>query len=249
METVSLMTNSLEKDMYDIKAEDLKKSYGNFDALRGVDLHVKRGEFFTLFGPNGAGKTTLIKLLATLTDSTSGDLSVFGFDVKKEVNNIRSVIGVISHDPYLYETLTAFENIKFFGELYGLTDVDNRARFVIKQVGLESRTHDLVRTFSRGMKQRLTVARALVHEPKILLLDEPYTGLDQHGAQIFGEMLSELKNQNRTILMTTHNIDEGLDLSDTVGILAKGKIIFDSPTSQIDPTNFKDLYISKVEES
>ncbi|MGB2691150.1 MAG: ABC transporter ATP-binding protein [Thermodesulfobacteriota bacterium] len=243
------MTNSLEKQEFDIQADQLKKSYGNFDALRGVNLVVGKGEFYTLFGPNGAGKTTLIKLLATLTDPTSGNLSVFGFDAKKDVQKIRSILGVISHDPYLYETLTAFENIKFFGELYGLTDIDNRACSVIKQVGLESRAHDLVRTFSRGMKQRLTVARAIVHEPKILLLDEPYTGLDQHGAQIFGDMLSELKNQNRTILMTTHNIDEGLGLSDRVGILAKGKIVFDSSTTQIDPANFKNLYISKVEES
>jgi len=243
------MNNSLEKQDFDIKAEDLKKSYGNFEALKGVDLSIKNGEFYTLFGPNGAGKTTLIKLLATLTDPTSGKLSILGIDAKKDVQKIRSTIGVISHDPYLYETLTAFENIKFFGELYGITDINERAQYVIKQVGLESRSSDLVRTFSRGMKQRLTVARAIVHEPKILLLDEPYTGLDQHGAQIFGEMLSQLKKQNRTIIMTTHNIDEGLDLSDRVGILAKGKIVYDSPTSQTDPINFKDLYISKVEKN
>jgi ABC-type multidrug transport system ATPase subunit len=242
------MTISEENVQYDIQAEGLKKSFGNFDALCGVDLHVKRGEFMTLFGPNGAGKTTLIKLLATLTSPTSGTLSVYGYDVRKDVNNIRSVIGVISHDPYLYDNLSAFENIKFFGTLYGLDDVDNRARSVIKQVGLERRMNDLVRTFSRGMKQRLTVARAIVHEPKILLLDEPYTGLDQHGAQIFGEMLSNLKSQRRTILMTTHNIDEGLDLSDRIGILAKGKIVLDCSKTEIQRSGFKDLYISKVEQ-
>ncbi|TDI90558.1 MAG: ABC transporter ATP-binding protein [Candidatus Dadabacteria bacterium] len=242
------MTISAENVQYDIQAEGLKKSFGNFDALRGIDLRVKRGEFMTLFGPNGAGKTTLIKLLATLTSPTSGTLSVYGYDVRKDVNNIRSVIGVISHDPYLYDNLSAFENIKFFGTLYGLDDVDNRARSVIKQVGLEKRMNDLVRTFSRGMKQRLTVARAIVHEPKILLLDEPYTGLDQHGAQIFGEMLSDLKSQRRTILMTTHNIDEGLDLSDRIGILAKGKIVLDCSKTEIQRSGFKDLYISKVEQ-
>ncbi len=242
------MTISEENVQYDIQAEGVKKSFGNFDALRGVDLHVKRGEFMTLFGPNGAGKTTLIKLLATLTSPTSGTLSVYGYDVRKDVNNIRSVIGVISHDPYLYDNLSAFENIKFFGTLYGLDDVDNRARSVIKQVGLEKRMNDLVRTFSRGMKQRLTVARAIVHEPKILLLDEPYTGLDQHGAQIFGEMLSDLKSQRRTILMTTHNIEEGLDLSDRIGILAKGKIVLDCSKTDIQRSGFKDLYISKVEQ-
>jgi len=242
------MTISAENVQYDIQAEGLKKSFGNFDALRGIDLRVKRGEFMTLFGPNGAGKTTLIKLLATLTSPTSGTLRVYGYDVRKDVNNIRSVIGVISHDPYLYDNLSAFENIKFFGTLYGLDDVDNRARSVIKQVGLEKRMNDLVRTFSRGMKQRLTVARAIVHEPKILLLDEPYTGLDQHGAQIFGKMLSDLKSQRRTILMTTHNIDEGLDLSDRIGILAKGKIVLDCSKTEIQRSGFKDLYISKVEQ-
>jgi len=242
------MTISAQNVQYDIQAEGLKKSFGNFDALRGIDLHVKRGEFMTIFGPNGAGKTTLIKLLATLTSPTSGTLSVYGYDVRKDVNNIRSVIGVISHDPYLYDNLSAFENIKFFGTLYGLDDVDNRARSVIKQVGLEKRMNDLVRTFSRGMKQRLTVARAIVHEPKILLLDEPYTGLDQHGAEIFGEMLSDLKSQRRTILMTTHNIDEGLELSDRIGILAKGKIVLDCSKTEIQRSGFKDLYISKVEQ-
>ncbi len=243
------MTNSSTNSDFDILAEELKKTYGNFDALRGVSLKIKRGEFFTLFGPNGAGKTTLIKLLATLTAPTSGSLRVFDYDAKSEVQSIRTIIGVISHDTYLYENLTAFENIKFFAELYGLLNIDNRVSTVIEQVGLKSRMHDLVRTFSRGMKQRLTVARAIVHEPKILLLDEPYTGLDLNGAQIFGEMLSDLKSQSRTILMTTHNIDEGLGLSDRVGILVKGKIVFDSPASDINPSNFKDLYISNVEGS
>jgi ABC-type multidrug transport system ATPase subunit len=242
------MAISTKNSKYDIQADGLRKSFGNFEVLRGVDLHVKKGEFFTLFGPNGAGKTTLIKLLATLTDPTSGNLSVGGFDVKKEVNNIRSTIGVISHDAYLYDNLSALENITFFGTLYGLDDIDNRARCVIKQVGLERRMNDIVRTFSRGMKQRLSVARAIVHDPKILLLDEPYTGLDQNGSQIFGEMLSDLKSNKRTILMTTHNIDEGLDLSDRIGILSKGKIVLDCPKSKIQRSTFKDLYISKVKD-
>lgn len=241
------MTDTTKNSKYDIVAQGVKKSYGNFEVLRGVDLSVKKGEFYTLFGPNGAGKTTLIKLLATLTDPTSGSLHVSGLDAKKDMNGIRSKIGVISHDAYLYDNLSALENITFFGALYGLDDLDARARSVIAQVGLDKRMHDIVRTFSRGMKQRLSVARAIVHDPKILLLDEPYTGLDQHGAQIFGEMLSDLKSNRRTILMTTHSIDEGLDFSDRVGILSKGKIVLDSPKGEIDRATFKDLYISKVE--
>lgn len=240
------MNDNFSNKDYDVLADDLKKTYGNFDALKGVSLKIAKGEFYTLFGPNGAGKTTLIKLLATLTTASSGDLEVYGLDAKKEVKAIRSNIGVISHDTYLYENLTALENIIFFAELYGLQDVENRARAVIDQVGLGSRLHDLVRTFSRGMKQRLTVARSIVHDPRILLLDEPYTGLDLAGAQIFGEMLADLKTQGRTILMTTHNIDEGLDLSDRVGILFNGKVVFEGSSSDLNSQSFKDLYITKV---
>ena len=243
------MTNNISNYETDILADELVKTYGNFDALQGVSLKIKAGEFYTLFGPNGAGKTTLVKLFATLTAPTSGTLRVSGLDAKKEVKNIRSKIGVISHDTYLYENLTALENIAFFAELYGISDIDNRARTVITQVGLGTRLNDLVRTFSRGMKQRLTVARSMVHNPKILLLDEPYTGLDLAGARLFGEMLSDLKSRGRTILMTTHNIEEGLDLSDRVGILVSGKMVYESSTKNLDPTTFKNLYISKVENS
>ena len=243
------MTNILDNKDYEIEAQGLVKTYGNFDVLRGIDLYVNKGEFITLFGPNGAGKTTLIKILSTLTEPTSGKLTISGHNARKDVQRIRSIIGVISHDPYVYENLTALENIKFFADLYGLSDIDDRSISVMHQVGLETRSHDLVRTFSRGMKQRLAVARAIIHEPEILLLDEPYTGLDQHGAQLFGDMLSEIKGQNRTILMTTHSIDEGLGFSDRVGILAKGRIIYESPANQLNAKNFKDIYISHVEDN
>ncbi len=243
------MTKLTSDTEYHVCAKGLKKSYGHIDALAGIDLDVRSGEFFTLFGPNGAGKTTLIKLLATLTSPTSGDLQVLGFEVRKEVKSIRSEIGVISHDTYLYENLSAFENITYIAEMYGLKDKDNKAHEVINKVGLESRMHDLVRTFSRGMKQRLTVARAVVHDPVLLLLDEPYTGLDLAGAKMFGEMLAGLKSQGRTILMTTHNIDEGLDLSDRVGILAKGALVYEGSAADLDPSDFKKLYISKVDSS
>jgi heme exporter protein A len=157
------------------------------------------------------------------------------------------VTGVLSHDPYLYENLSAFENIRFFGTMYGVAEVEKRAEEVINRVGLGKRMHDLVRTFSRGMKQRLAVARAIVHDPSVLLLDEPYTGLDQHGSKVFGEMLSLLKSDGRTILMTTHNIEEGLDRSDRVGILAWGRMVYESGAGGIDREEFRELYLSKVE--
>jgi len=236
----------VESSDLDIVAEGVTKSFGYIQALRGVDLKIKKGEFVTVFGPNGAGKTTLIKLLATLTKPTSGKVSIANYDIKKEPDKVRALIGVISHDPYLYGNLSALENIGFFASLYGISQPKKKAIQVIKQVGLESRMHDLVRTFSRGMQQRLAVARAIVHEPKILLLDEPYTGLDQHGARIFGDLLNWLKTENRTIVMTTHNLPEGLEVSDRVAILDGGKIIYESDASGIELTKFKEIYFEKV---
>ena len=243
------MQDSHTDSGFDIKAQGLTKSFGNFEALCGIDLDVRKGEFFTLFGPNGAGKTTFIRILSTLAKPSSGKLTISGFDAKKDPDKVRRVTGVISHDPFLYENLSAFENIKFFGTLYGVENIDDRGEEVIKQVGLGRRMHDLVRNFSRGMKQRLAVARAIVHEPGILLLDEPYTGLDQHGAKVFGEMLTLLKSRNRTILMTTHNMDEGLDRSDRIGILAGGRIVYESGREGVDKDTFKEIYISSVENS
>ena len=236
----------MESSDLDIVAEGVTKSFGYIQALRGVDLKIKKGEFVTVFGPNGAGKTTLIKLLATLTKPTSGKVIIANHDIKKEPDKVRALIGVISHDPYLYGNLSALENIGFFASLYGISQPKEKAIQVIKQVGLESRMHDLVRTFSRGMQQRLAVARATVHEPKILLLDEPYTGLDQHGARIFGELLKWLKRENRTIVMTTHNLTEGLEISDRVAIIDGGKIIYESDARGIELTKFKEIYFEKV---
>ncbi len=241
------MSDSLSDQVFDIKAEALKKSFGGHEALRGIDIRIKKGEFYTLFGPNGAGKTTFIKILSTLAKPSSGSLTVAGHDAVKEPDRVRRVTGVLSHDPFLYENLSAFENIMFFGTLYGVKDSRGRAREVIDRVGLGRREHDLVRTFSRGMKQRLAVARAIVHDPGILLLDEPYTGLDQHGAGVFGDMLSMLKSDGRTILMTTHNIDEGLDRSDRVGILAGGRMIYESGPGGVGKEEFREIYISGVE--
>lgn len=241
------MRDSLTDNTYDIKAEGLTKSFGPVEALRGIDLNVKKGEFYTLFGPNGAGKTTFIKMLSTLAKPSSGKLTIAGHDAVKDPDGVRGVTGVVSHDPFLYENLSAFENIRFFGTMYGVDDAGGRAGELIDRVGLGKRMHDLVRTFSRGMKQRLAVARAIVHDPGILLLDEPYTGLDQHGARVFGEMLSMLKSDQRTILMTTHNLEEGLDRSDRVGILAGGRMVYESRREGLDREAFREIYLSRVE--
>lgn len=242
-----MMSDSHKENHFDVEVQAVTKSFGTFDALKGVDLHMEKGEFLTLFGPNGAGKTTLIRLLSTLAKPTSGTLKVSGFDTQKESGKVRESVGVISHDPYLYENLSAFENIKFFGEMYGVSDVDSRAKELIELLGLGTRMDDLVRTFSRGMKQRLSVARSIVHDPSVLLLDEPYTGLDQKGAKIFGDTLGWLKSHGRTILMTTHNIDEALTLSDRVGIITSGKVVYEGSASDLTNDSFKNIYLEHVE--
>ncbi len=234
---------------FDINIEGLSKSFGSLRALNAIDLKIGDGEFLTIFGPNGAGKTTLLRILSSLTKPTAGRVSIRGYDLRKEPQEIRRSIGFISHQPFLYESLSAFENIRFFASMYGISNSDEKAMEVIRNVGLENRRHDLVRTFSSGMKQRLAVARAIVHDPKILLLDEPYSGLDQHGTKIFNEMLKLLKKQGRTILMTTHNISEGFQLSDRVAILANGGFVFEGLTNELEDSKFTDIYFEKVVKS
>ncbi len=236
----------MDTTSFDIHIERLSKSFGSLQALNAIDLSVGEGEFLTIFGPNGAGKTTLLRILSSLTKPTTGRILVAGHEIRKEPQEIRKSVGFISHQPFLYESLSAFENIRFFASMYGISDADEKATEVIRRVGLQNRAHGLVRTFSSGMKQRLAVARAIVHDPKILLLDEPYSGLDQHGTRIFNEMLKLLKTQKRTILMTTHNISEGFELSDRVAILSNGTFVFESPTNEIEDTKFTDIYFEKV---
>ena len=231
---------------FDIQIEGLSKSYGSLQALRDIGLSVGEGQSLTIFGPNGAGKTTLLRILSSLTKPTKGTVLIAGHDIRKEPQEIRKSVGFISHQPFLYESLSAFENIRFFASMYGISNADEKAAEVIRKVGLENRRHDLVRTFSSGMKQRLAVARAIVHDPKILLLDEPYSGLDQHGARIFNEMLKFLKTQKRTILMTTHNISEGFVLSDRVAILSSGMFVFEGLTNELEDATFTDIYFEKV---
>lgn len=236
----------MESQNLDIVASGVTKHFGNLQALRGIDLKLQKGDFLTLFGPNGAGKTTLIKLFATLSKPTSGDVKIAGFDVRKDSEKIRAIIGVISHDPYLYNNLSALENIIFFASMYGISRAKEKSIEIIEKVGLGTRINDLVRNFSQGMKQRLAVARALVHDPEILLLDEPFSGLDQHGARVFGDMLKWLKSHKKTIFMTTHNTEESLELSDRVAIINEGKVVYESDISEIEPRDFKNIYFGKV---
>ena len=180
-----------------IEIRNLTKSFGTLYALRGIHLSIPEGIFLSIFGPNGAGKTTFIRILATLSKASGGEILFAGKNLEDSPEEIRRRIGVIGHSTFLYDELTAWENLKFYSTLYDLSEAAERIEQALKEVGLANRKHDFVRTFSRGMQQRLSIARAMLHEPDILLLDEPYTGLDQHASQMLTRWLAGLKSQDR----------------------------------------------------
>lgn len=226
----------------------LVKNFGHRRALNEIDLHVKKGEFFTLFGPNGAGKTTLIKILSTLLKPTSGFVWVNGINIEDSVTQLRRDIGFISHSTFLYDNLTAFENMKFYSRMYNIDNHEERIISLIGEMGLIERKDDPVRTFSKGMKQRLSIARGMINSPSIIFLDEPYSGLDQHASLMLKELLWKLKGRGRTIVMATHNLQRGLELCDRAAILAKGRIVYKDSIDEIEKNNFERLYFQHVEE-
>mgnify|MGYP001820858753 FL=1 len=230
-----------------IELRKLIKSFGHQAALRGVDLDVAPGEFLALFGPNGAGKTTLIRIVASLTRPTAGLVEVRGLDLGKAATSVRRHIGLISHNPLLYADLTPDENLRFFARMYDLTaggscSVSDRIDAVLGQVGLAARRRDPVRTFSRGMVQRLAIARAILHDPEIMLLDEPYTGLDLQAADMLRSVLQELAASNRTVILTTHNLEQGLEMCDRAAILHQGKLAWQGAREGLDLAGMKEIY-------
>jgi heme exporter protein A len=230
-----------------IEVQKLTKAFGHQVALRGVDLSVVEGEFLTLFGPNGAGKTTLIRVVASLTRPTAGIVKVRGQDLGKAATSLRRDIGLISHSPLLYGDLTPDENLRFFGRMYDLDRVGQEAMSgridsVLGQVGLVHRRRDPVRTFSRGMVQRLAIARAILHDPAIMLLDEPYTGLDLQAADMLRSVLQTLAASDRTVILTTHNLEQGLEMCDRVAILNRGKIAWQDSRTGLDLVGMKEIY-------
>jgi len=244
-----------------IELRKLTKSFGSKYALRGVDLRVMPGESLVIFGPNGAGKTTLIRILSSLSRPSSGTVHIGGLDLATHADGIRRYLGVVSHAPLLYDSLTAEENLRFFAELYGMTDPEPRIAAMLAQVGLTTRRGDLVRTFSRGMVQRLAIARALLHDPLLLLLDEPDTGLDPQAAEMLHDLLVQVSRgaedsgtagppsgtstpppPRRTIVTVTHSLERGLALADRSIILAGGRIVFDGAATGVTATEFRPLY-------
>lgn len=225
-----------------IEVQGLKKTFGPTLALKGVDLKLPRGGLLVLFGPNGAGKTTLLKVLATLIKPTSGGGGVLGFDLLKEGEEIRKRIGVLAHGSYLYEDLTALENLQFYAAMRGIDRGKGRLLQALKKVDLNGCATLRVRTFSLGMKRRLALARLLLDEPELLLLDEPFAGLDQQAMKRLERLLVGWKEQGRSIIMATHSLGRGYDLSGQIAILAQGRLVFEAKKDGIDFGELKAIY-------
>ncbi|MCX6070006.1 MAG: heme ABC exporter ATP-binding protein CcmA [Chloroflexi bacterium] len=210
--------------------------------LRGVDFRAERGEFVALLGPNGAGKTTMLRILASLSRPTLGEVRVAGYVLPGQASEVRRLLGVVSHQPLLYGDLTAEENLRFYARMYGLSDVKRRVDQTLNTVGLEARRRDLVRQFSRGMQQRLAIGRALLHDPQVMLLDEPYTGLDQDASAMLDGLLRQVAAGGRTVVMTSHDLPRAADLATRIDVLSRGAIAASIPQGQITSAGLIDLY-------
>ena len=229
-----------------IYVKSLMKNYGLNPVLRGIDLHVNPGEFVALVGPNGAGKSTMMRIVSTLLQPTSGEVTIGGWPLTTHAHKVRRHIGLVSHQPMLYGDLSAAENLTFFSRLYQLDNREERVMQALKNVGLFARQRDAVQTFSRGMLQRLTIARATLHEPDVLLLDEPYTGLDQDASHLLDDLLRTEMDNGRTILMITHDLVHGLNLCHRIAILNRGRIVADIASNTVDSTEFLDIYATRT---
>jgi heme exporter protein A len=225
-----------------LETQNLSKAYGFLPVLKKINLQIPHGQFVALLGANGSGKSTFLRLCAGLSKPTTGRLYIGGWEIPREAMAVRAQIGLVSHQSLLYENLTAIENLRFFARLYPIQDGKKRADYLLEQVGLAKRANSLVRTFSRGMQQRLSIARALLNDPQVLLLDEPYTGLDQRAIEVLDELLRQAHQEGRTILMTTHQLERVVQLADRVVILAQGSIGQDIVTDGLDLLQLTTLY-------
>lgn len=231
-----------------IEVRRLIKRFGLKTVLRGLDFDVKQGEFVALLGPNGAGKTTFLRILASLSRPSLGEVQIAGYHLPNQAAAVRRRLGVVSHLPLLYGDLTAEENLRFYGRMYGLVDLDRRIADVLELVGLAPRRRDLVRTFSRGMQQRLAIGRAVLHDPEVILFDEPHTGLDQDACTMLDTVLREVAARGRTVVMTSHDLARAADLASRFDVLSRGVIAASVQRAEIDPNDLLAFYRQSLQE-
>jgi heme exporter protein A len=225
-----------------IIVKKLIKRFGLKTVLRGLDFAVEKGEFVALLGPNGAGKTTFLRILASLSRPSLGQVSIAGYDLPAQSAAVRRRLGVVSHMPLLYGDLTAEENLQFYGRMYNLPELSERVDEVLEMVGLSARRRDLVRTFSRGMQQRLAIGRAVLHDPEVMLFDEPYTGLDQDASEMLDGVLRRVAAEGRTVVMTSHDLARAEGLASRFDILSRGVIAASASPSSLGTANLLDFY-------
>ncbi len=228
------------------EAKNIVKRFGRSTALRGINLQVAEGDFISIFGANGVGKTTFLKISAKLLSPSEGEIFFKGKNINEAGNAARKEIGFIAHDTFLYRSLTARENLRFYGRMYQTPELDSVIDSTLKSVGLYERGDDLITGFSRGMQQRLTIARAFLHNPTILLLDEPYTGLDRAASEILNGLIKSFYSSKNAGIMTTHNLDQGYDIASHVVVMNKGKVEFISATKDISKKDFGEIYMKIV---
>lgn len=228
-----------------LRVTGIEKRFGARRVLKSVDFELPQGASLVIFGPNGAGKTTLLRILSTLDRPSKGTCEALGLSYKEQVDEVRGCIGFITHNPMLYLDLTARENLVLFARLYGVDDPDKAADEMLSLVELKHRANDKVRGFSRGMTQRIAIARAFINDPRIVFLDEPYSGLDPHAAGIVDRMLAESR-QRRTLVTVSHSLESGFAQASHVLLLAKGRQVLFSEQSQLEYDEFKNVYYEQV---
>ncbi len=233
---------SAEVDGPAIRVESLYKGFGGPPVLRGLDLEVAWGGALVIFGANGSGKTTLLRLLATRYRPDRGCISLAGLETRRSAASIRRLIGVVGHQPMLYQNMTCEENLTFFGRMYGLENVGGQVDGVLTQMGLETRRRQRVRTLSHGMQKRLAMARSVLHDPPILLMDEPESGLDQGALERMESLRGMDSGRRRTVVVATHNVEWGLGWGESVAVLRSGRIAFEAPRDRLDEVEFRKAY-------
>jgi heme exporter protein A len=220
----------------------LKKSFGLKPVLRGIDLTLEEGECVALMGANGAGKTTLLRILACLSRAGAGSISVCGLDIAADAQRVRSMVGFVAHQAYLYDELSALENLRFYGKMYAVKQLEEKAGRLLRTMDLEKKARERVSVLSRGQVQRLAWARALLHSPRLLLLDEPDTGLDQEGHSLVTRLITEHTAGGGGVLFTTHQIERAMELSDVILLLKGGRVAMRQRTRALEADALQRTY-------
>jgi heme exporter protein A len=225
-----------------LELNNVQKSFGLKPVLRGVDLTLNAGERMALLGANGAGKTTLLRILAGLIRPGGGRVTIGGLDLREQTREVQRKVGFVAHQPYLYDDLTALENLLFFARMYTLEQPRQRAEALLQRVDLGKRSRERAGSLSRGQLQRLALARALLHTPDLLLLDEPETGLDQEGLTLLAELLQEHHARGGTLLFTTHDLESAPGRCDHVALLSRGRVAYQQVAASLEREDMLRVY-------